>query len=64
MLPQACAPSTWTRRQRKSAGMSCANVAAVPWFWDKTPNVVAKNVHGVVGQWNAAWDLSYMSIIQ
>ena len=37
-------------------------VAAVPWFWDKTPNVRSKDVHGVIAQWNAAWDLSYMSL--
>jgi peptide/nickel transport system substrate-binding protein len=36
-------------------------VAAVPWFWDKTPNIRAKDVHGVIAEWNAAWDLSYMS---
>lgn len=37
-------------------------VAAVPWFWDNTPNIRAKDVHGVIAQWNAAWDLSYMSL--
>lgn len=35
---------------------------AIPWFWDKTPNIVAKDVHGVVASWNATWDLSYMSL--
>lgn len=39
-----------------------AQVAAVPWFWDKTPNIRSKDVHGVIAQWNAAWDLSYMSL--
>jgi peptide/nickel transport system substrate-binding protein len=39
-----------------------AQVAAVPWFWDKTPNISSKDVHGVIAQWNAAWDLSYMSL--
>jgi len=38
------------------------NVAAIPWFWDKTPNIVSKDVDGVIAQWNAAWDLSYMSL--
>jgi len=38
------------------------NVAAVPWFWDKTANIVAPNVQGVIAKWNAAWDLSYMSL--
>ncbi len=36
-------------------------VAAVPWFWDKQPNIRSKDVHGVIAEWNAAWDLSYMS---
>jgi len=39
-----------------------ANVAAVPWFWDNIPNIRSKDVHGVIAQWNAAWDLSYMSL--
>jgi peptide/nickel transport system substrate-binding protein len=38
------------------------NVAAVPWFWDNTPNIRSKDVHGVIAQWNAAWDLAYMSL--
>jgi peptide/nickel transport system substrate-binding protein len=36
--------------------------AAIPWFWDKQPNVVAKNVKGVIAKWNATWDLAYMSL--
>jgi peptide/nickel transport system substrate-binding protein len=39
-----------------------ANVAAIPWFWDKTSNIVASNVQGVIAKWNSAWDLSYMSL--
>lgn len=38
------------------------NAVALPWYWDKQANIVSKNVHGVVGTWNAAWDLSFMSI--
>jgi peptide/nickel transport system substrate-binding protein len=37
-------------------------VAAIPWFWDKVANIVSKDVHGVIAQWNAAWDLAYMSL--
>jgi peptide/nickel transport system substrate-binding protein len=37
-------------------------VAAIPWLWDKVPNIVSKDVHGVVAQWNASWDLAYMSL--
>jgi peptide/nickel transport system substrate-binding protein len=37
-------------------------VAAIPWFWDKTANVAADDVQGVIAKWNAAWDLSYMSL--
>jgi peptide/nickel transport system substrate-binding protein len=36
-------------------------VAAVPWFWDKQPNVLSRDVAGVIAKWNATWDLSYMS---
>ena len=38
------------------------NAVAIPWYWDKQANIVSKNVHGVIAKWNAAWDLSYMSI--
>ena len=31
--------------------------AAVPWLWDKQPNVRSKNVKGVIDKWNAAWNL-------
>jgi peptide/nickel transport system substrate-binding protein len=36
--------------------------AAVPWLWDKQPNVRSKNVKGVIDKWNAAWNLSYSSV--
>jgi peptide/nickel transport system substrate-binding protein len=38
------------------------DVAAIPWFWDKTANIEASNVQGVIAQWNAAWDLAYTSV--
>ncbi len=38
------------------------DVAAIPWFWDKQANVVSSNVDGVIAKWNAAWDLSFMSL--
>jgi peptide/nickel transport system substrate-binding protein len=37
-------------------------VPAIPFLWDHVANVVSKNVYGVVARWNAAWDLSYMSL--
>jgi peptide/nickel transport system substrate-binding protein len=37
-------------------------VAAIPFFWDKVANIVSKDVHGVIAQWNAAWDLAYTSL--
>jgi peptide/nickel transport system substrate-binding protein len=36
--------------------------AAVPWFWDNTPNIQSKDVQGVIAQWNAAFDLSFTSL--
>lgn len=36
--------------------------AAVPWFWDNTPNIQSKDVQGVIAKWNAAFDLSYTSL--
>jgi peptide/nickel transport system substrate-binding protein len=35
---------------------------AIPWFWDKQPNIQSKNVQGVIAQWNAAYDLSFTSL--
>jgi peptide/nickel transport system substrate-binding protein len=35
---------------------------AVPWFWDKQPNIQSKDVQGVIAQWNAAYDLSFTSL--
>jgi hypothetical protein len=37
-------------------------VAAVPFLFDKVANIVSRDVQGVIGQWNASWDLSYMSL--
>ncbi|HEX8101194.1 MAG TPA: ABC transporter substrate-binding protein [Solirubrobacteraceae bacterium] len=36
--------------------------AAVPWLWDKQPNVLAKNVNGVINTANASWDLTHTSL--
>jgi peptide/nickel transport system substrate-binding protein len=35
---------------------------AVPWLWDTLPNIESKNVHGVIAEWNASWDLSFTSL--
>lgn len=35
---------------------------AVPWFWDRQPNIQSKNVQPVIAQWNAAFDLAFTSI--
>jgi len=38
------------------------NAVAAPWYWDTTPNIAGKDVQGVIARWNAAWDISYMSL--
>ena len=42
--------------------MLTEKAAAVPWLWDKQPNVLAKNVNGVINVANASWDLSQTSL--
>ena len=37
-------------------------VAAIPFLFDSVSNVVAEDVHGVIAQWNASWDLAYTSL--
>jgi peptide/nickel transport system substrate-binding protein len=39
-----------------------ATAAAIPWFWDRQPNIQSENVQGVIAQWNAAYDLSFTSL--
>jgi peptide/nickel transport system substrate-binding protein len=35
---------------------------AVPWNWDKWPNIHSANVNGVVNLWNNSWDVTFTSI--
>ncbi|HUR87111.1 MAG TPA: ABC transporter substrate-binding protein [Solirubrobacteraceae bacterium] len=37
-------------------------VAGIPFLFDNVSNVVSKDVQGVIAQWNASWDLAYMSL--
>jgi peptide/nickel transport system substrate-binding protein len=37
-------------------------VAAIPFLFDKVANIASSDVQGVIAQWNASWDLSYMSL--
>jgi peptide/nickel transport system substrate-binding protein len=39
-----------------------ATAGAVPWYWDKQPNVESKNVKGVIDRWNAAYNMSFTSV--
>ena len=43
--------------------MLAAQAAAVPWVFDKQPNIESKDVHGVNQLWNIGiWDLSWTSL--
>jgi peptide/nickel transport system substrate-binding protein len=37
-------------------------VAGIPFLFDTQPNIVSKDVQGVIARWNASWDLAYMSL--
>ncbi len=39
-------------------------VPGVPWLWDKTLGIRAKDVVGVINSFNASWDISYTSLKQ
>jgi peptide/nickel transport system substrate-binding protein len=39
-----------------------ATAAAVPWLWDKQPNLESKNVNGVISSANATWDFGFTSL--
>jgi peptide/nickel transport system substrate-binding protein len=34
----------------------------VPYLWDKQPAIRSANVHGVISDWNSAWDLTWTSL--
>lgn len=42
--------------------MVTETAAAIPWFWDRQPNIQSRDVQGVIAQWNAAYDLSFTSL--
>ena len=40
--------------------MLTAQAVAVPWTFDKQPNIEAKDVHGINDLWNeGSWDYNY-----
>jgi peptide/nickel transport system substrate-binding protein len=39
-----------------------ATAAAIPWLWDKTPNIASRDVVGVIAKWNAAFQPSFCSL--
>jgi peptide/nickel transport system substrate-binding protein len=63
---EQAAPVRDERRRAKAWGeidrRLVAEVPAVPFLWDRVPNITSRDVYGVVARWNAAWDLSYMSL--
>jgi peptide/nickel transport system substrate-binding protein len=42
--------------------MVTAQAPAIPWLWVKQDNIMSDDVQGVIGRWNATWDLSYTSL--
>jgi peptide/nickel transport system substrate-binding protein len=39
-----------------------ATAAAIPWLWDKTPNITSRDVVGVIAKWNASFQPSFCSL--
>jgi hypothetical protein len=39
-----------------------ATAAAIPWLWDKTPNITSRDVIGVIAKWNASFQPSFCSL--
>lgn len=55
-------PGERARKWGEVDQMVTRTAAAVPWIWDKQPNVQSRNVHGVVSKTNANWDLNFTSL--
>jgi peptide/nickel transport system substrate-binding protein len=36
--------------------------AAVPWLWDKQPNISSKDVNAVLNKFNGTWDMSFTGL--
>jgi len=39
-----------------------AQAPAIPWIWDKQPNIESANVNGVITQFNSQWDIGWTSL--
>jgi peptide/nickel transport system substrate-binding protein len=39
-----------------------AAAPAIPWIWDKQPNIESANVNGVITAFNAQWDVAFTSL--
>lgn len=39
-----------------------ARAPAIPYLWNRVPNIQSADVRGVVDRWSGAWDLSYTSL--
>jgi peptide/nickel transport system substrate-binding protein len=65
MLARAATLKDQAARVRAYAAINKAIVAtatAVPFVWDRQPNVESKDVKGVVNEFNSTWDLSFTAI--
>jgi peptide/nickel transport system substrate-binding protein len=58
ILDRARRAAAWAAIDRTVTGTA----AAIPWLWDREPNVTSKNVVGVIQQWNGAFQPSFCSL--
>jgi peptide/nickel transport system substrate-binding protein len=64
-MDQAALVADPTQRRRAWGDIDrrvTATAAAIPWLWDKTPNITSRDVIGVIAKWNASFQPSFCSL--